>query len=66
MRCDVIAEGVVSAAREVISTYRWSCGWKAPMSNWARRSSAIGPPILAAENLADAAQKVVTAVKEAA
>ena len=49
-----------------ICTCRWSCGSKAPMSSSARRScSQSGLPLLAAENLADAARKVVAAVKEA-
>ena len=37
MKCDVIAEGVVTAAREVSSRCRWSCGSKAPTSISARR-----------------------------
>jgi succinyl-CoA synthetase beta subunit len=68
MRCDVIAEGVVAAAREVRlrvplvvrleGTKNVDLGKKILQQS--------GLPILAAENLADAAQKVVTAVKEAA
>ena len=38
MRCDVIAEGVVAAAREVSLSIPWWCGWKAPTCCLARRS----------------------------
>ena len=39
MKCDVIAEGVVAAVKEVAFRCRWWCGSKAPMSSSARRSS---------------------------
>ena len=39
MKCDVIAEGVVAAARRFSSRSRWSSGSRAPTSSWARRSS---------------------------
>ena len=37
MRCDVIAEGVIAAAKESASRCRLWSGSKAPMSSWARR-----------------------------
>ena len=39
MKCDVIAEGVVAAVKEVGLRCRWWCGSKAPTSRSARRSS---------------------------
>ncbi len=66
MRCDVIAEGVVGAAREInlhvplvvrLEGTNVDLGKKIMLQS--------GLPIVAAENLADAAQKIVTAVKEA-
>ena len=41
MNCDIIADGIVAAAREVNSRCRWWSGSKAPMSPRARRSSPI-------------------------
>ena len=67
MRCDVIAEGVVSAAREVnlhVPLVVRLEGTNVDLGKKILQQS--GLPILAAENLADAAQKVVAAVKEAA
>src|SRR5580700_10936372 len=67
MRCDVIAEGVVAAAREVnlhVPLVVRLEGTNVDLGKKILQQS--GLPILAAENLADAAQKVVTAVKEAA
>jgi succinyl-CoA synthetase beta subunit len=67
MRCDVIAEGVVAAAREV--------GLQVPLvvrlegtnvEQGKKILSRSGLPIVTADNLADAAEKVVAAVKEAA
>ena len=40
MRCDIIADGIVAAAREIDLTCLWWCGSKAPMS---RRASASSP-----------------------
>ena len=41
MRCDIIAEGVIAAVKEVgPSRCRWSCASKAPTSTSARKSSA--------------------------
>ena len=66
MRCDVIAEGVVGAAREVnlhVPLVVRLEGTNVDLGKKIMQQS--GLPILAAENLADAAQKIVTAVKEA-
>ncbi len=67
MRCDVIAEGVVAAAREVnlhVPLVVRLEGTNVDLGKKILQQS--GLPILTAENLADAAQKVVTAVKQAA
>jgi succinyl-CoA synthetase beta subunit len=67
MRCDVIAEGVVGAAREVnlhVPLVVRLEGTNVELGKKILEQS--GLPILAAENLADAAEKVVTAVREAA
>jgi len=67
MRCDVIAEGVVAAAREVnlhVPLVVRLEGTNVDLGKKILQQS--GLPILAAENLADAAQKVVAAVEEAA
>ncbi len=67
MRCDVIAEGVVAAAREVSLTVPLVVrleGTNVALGKDIMAKS--GLPIIAADNLADAAQKVVAAVKEAA
>jgi succinyl-CoA synthetase beta subunit len=67
MRCDVIAEGVVSAAREV--------GLNVPLvvrlegtnvETGKEILAGSGLPIISADDLGDAAQKIVQAVKEAA
>ena len=66
MRCDVIAEGVVAAAREVnlhVPLVVRLEGTNVDLGKKILQQS--GLPILAAENLADAAQKVVATVKEA-
>ncbi len=31
LRCDILAEGVVEAAKKTGITFRWSFAWKAPM-----------------------------------
>jgi len=67
MRCDVIAEGVVAAAREVslhVPLVVRLEGTNVDLGKKILRES--GLPILSADNLADAAEKVVKAVKEAA
>ena len=65
MRCDVIAEGVIAAVQGGrASRCRWWCGSKAPTSSSARRSSnESGLAVIAADDLADAAEKIVKAVK---
>ena len=67
MRCDVIAEGVVAAAREVSLNVPLVVrleGTNVDLGKKIMRES--GLPIISADNLADAAEKVVKAVKEAA
>jgi succinyl-CoA synthetase beta subunit len=67
MRCDIIAEGVVAAAREVSLTVPLVVRLEG--TNVARGKEILagsGLPILSASNLADAAEKIVRAVKEAA
>ena len=67
MRCDVIAEGVVSAAREVslgVPLVVRLAGTNVDLGKKILEQS--GLPILSAENLEDAARKAVVATKEAA
>ncbi len=67
MRCDVIAEGVVAAAREVslgVPLVVRLEGTNVALGKEIMAKS--GLPIISADNLADAAAKVVQAVKEAA
>ena len=67
MRCDVIAEGVISAAREVRLSVPLVVrleGTNVELGKDILAKSNL--PIIAADNLADAAEKVVTAVREAA
>jgi succinyl-CoA synthetase beta subunit len=67
MRCDVIAEGVVAAAREVslrVPLVVRLAGTNVSLGEKILAES--GLPIVAADNLADAAEKVVKAVREAA
>jgi succinyl-CoA synthetase beta subunit len=66
MRCDVIAEGVVAAAREVslhVPLVVRLEGTNVDLGKKIMKDS--GLPIVSADNLADAAEKVVKAVKEA-
>ncbi len=66
MRCDVIAEGIVGAAREVslrVPLVVRLQGTNVELGQESLKQS--GLPILTAENLADAAEKVVRAVREA-
>jgi succinyl-CoA synthetase beta subunit len=66
MRCDVIAEGVVAAAREVSLGVPLVVRLEGTNVELGKEIMAkSGLPIIAADNLADAAQKVVKAVKEA-
>ena len=67
MRCDVIAEGVVAAAREVALHVPLVVRLEGTNVELGKQILAdSGLPILSADNLADAAEKVVHAVKEAA
>ena len=67
MRCDVIAEGVVTAAREVKLSVPLVVRLEGTNVALGKEILAkSGLPIIAADNLADAAEKVVRAVKEAA
>ena len=67
MRCDVIAEGVVAAAREVSLSVPLCvrlAGTNVDLGKKILEES--GLPIIAADDLADAAEKAVNAAKEAA
>ena len=67
MRCDVIAEGVVAAAREVSLNVPLVVRLEGTNVELGKQILAnSGLPIISADNLADAAEKVVKAVKEAA
>jgi succinyl-CoA synthetase beta subunit len=67
MRCDVIAEGIVAAAREVSLNVPLVCRLEGTNVELGRKILAqSGLPIISGDNLADAAEKVVKAVKEAA
>ena len=66
MRCDVIAEGVVAAAREVSLHVPLVVRLEGTNVELGKKILAqSGLPILSADNLADAAEKVVKAVREA-
>jgi succinyl-CoA synthetase beta subunit len=66
MRCDVIAEGVVAAAREVSLHVPLVVRLEGTNVELGKKILAqSGLKILSADNLADAAEKVVKAVKEA-
>jgi succinyl-CoA synthetase beta subunit len=67
MRCDVIAEGVVAAAREVALNVPLVVrleGTNVELGKKILKTS--GLKIVSGDNLADAAEKIVKAVKEAA
>ena len=67
MRCDVIAEGVVAAARDVRLSVPLVVRLEGTNVELGRAILAqSNMPIIAAKDLADAAEKIVTAVKEAA
>ncbi len=67
MRCDVIAEGVVAAAREVSLHVPLVVRLEGTNVELGKKILAdSGLPIVSAEDLADAAKKVVKAVEEAA
>ncbi|MBA78520.1 MAG: ADP-forming succinate--CoA ligase subunit beta [Tistrella sp.] len=67
MRCDVIAEGVVAAAREI--SLQVPLVVRLEGTNVEKGKAILansGLPIMSADDLADAAEKIVKAVKEAA
>ncbi len=67
MRCDVIAEGVIAAAKEVSLHVPLVVRLEGTNVELGKKIlSESGLPILAADNLADAADKVVRAVKKEA
>jgi len=67
MRCDVIAEGVVAAAKEVMLHVPLVVRLEGTNVDLGKKILAdSGLPIVSADNLADAADKIVKAVKEAA
>ncbi len=67
MRCDVIAEGVVAAAREVSLHVPLVVRLEGTNVDLGKKIlSESGLPIVSADDLGDAAQKVVQAVKDAA
>ncbi len=67
MRCDVIAEGIVAAAREVSLHVPLVVRLEGTNVKLGKNILAeSGLPILSADNLADAAAKITKAVKEAA
>ncbi len=67
MRCDVIAEGVVAAAKEVSLGVPLVVRLEGTNVELGKEILAkSGLPIVSADNLADAAEKVVRAVREAA
>jgi succinyl-CoA synthetase beta subunit len=67
MRCDVIAEGVVAAAREVSLGVPLVVRLEGTNVDQGKQIMAdSGLPIISADDLGDAAEKIVKAVKEAA
>src|SRR5512134_3687566 len=63
MRCDTIAEGVVAAAKEVHLSVPLVVRMKGTNEDIGKRIlKDSGLPIIAADNMADAAQKIVTAI----
>ncbi len=67
MRCDVIAEGVVVAAKEVALSVPLVVRLEGTNVDLGKKILAeSGLPILSADDLGDAAEKIVKAVKEAA
>ncbi len=67
MRCDVIAEGVVAAAREVSLSVPLVVRLEGTNVDKGKQIMAdSGLPIISADDLGDAAEKIVKAVKEAA
>jgi succinyl-CoA synthetase beta subunit len=66
MKCDIIAEGIIAAAKEVKLNVPLVVRLEGTNVNEGKKILAgSGLPIIAADNLADAAQKVVAATKKA-
>lgn len=66
MKCDIIAEGIVAAAKEVKLSVPLVVRLEGTNVDKGRKILAgSGLPIIAADNLGDAAQKVVSATKKA-
>jgi succinyl-CoA synthetase beta subunit len=67
MRCDTIAEGIVTAAREVSLNVPLVVRMKGTNEDIGKKILAeSGLPIISAETMAEAAEKVVAAAKGAA
>ncbi len=67
MRCDIIAEGIIAAAREVSLDVPLVVRLEGTNVELGKKMLAgSGLPILPADNLADAAERIVKAVKKAA
>ena len=67
MRCDIIAEGIVAAAKEVGINVPLVVRLEGTNVDLGKKIlSHSGLPILSADELGDAAEKIVKAVKEAA
>ena len=63
MRCDTIAEGVIAAVREVNLKVPLVVRMKGTNEELGRELLAkSGLPIISADNMADAAQKIVAAI----
>jgi len=64
MKCDIIAEGIVAAARRLRCPCRWSSGLEGTNVDKGKEILArSGLPIVSGNDLADAAQKIVNAVR---
>jgi len=64
MRCDTIAEGVIAAVREVNLTVPLVVRMRGTNEEKGKAMLAeSGLPIISADNMADAAQKIVAAVQ---
>ncbi|MBN8544039.1 MAG: ADP-forming succinate--CoA ligase subunit beta [Alphaproteobacteria bacterium] len=67
MRCDIIAEGIISAAREVSLNVPLVVRLEGTNVELGKKMLATsGLPIIAADNLADAAEKITVSVKKKA
>jgi succinyl-CoA synthetase beta subunit len=65
MKCDIIAEGIIAAAKEISLSVPLVVRLEGTNVDLGKKILAdSGLPILSASDLADAAQKIVKAVKE--